>query len=121
MQGRKLVYLGGRINAAYDDEEPNDETLAQSETFVTNLGYIPLNPTRIDQITKEVTFEKYMKICYGLIDIADTIFMVSGWQKSKGANAELTYAKSIGKKVMYQDYYAPFRKVGESDEDSTKL
>jgi hypothetical protein len=42
--------------------------------------------------------------------------MVSGWQKSKGANAELSYAKSLGKKVMYQDYYAPFRKVGESEE-----
>lgn len=115
MQGRKLVYLGGRINAAYDDEEPNDETLAQAETFVTNLGYIPLNSTRIDQITKEVTFEKYMKICYGLIDIADTIFMVSGWHKSMIATKELSYAKSLGKKVMYQDYYAPFRKVGDNE------
>jgi hypothetical protein len=54
-----------------------------------------------------------MQICYRLVDVADIIFMVSGWQKSKGANAELSYAKSLGKEVKYQDYYAPFRKVVE--------
>jgi hypothetical protein len=47
------------------------------------------------------------------MDISDIVFMVSGWQDSKSANAELVYSKSLGKKVMYQDYYSPFRKKEE--------
>ena len=50
-----------------------------------------------------------MQIDFRLIDIAEAIFMLDGWQKSKGACAELAYAKSIGKKVLYQKYFKEFR------------
>lgn len=33
----------------------------------------------------------------------DAIYMLSGWQSSKGASAELTLAQWIGKQVIYQD------------------
>lgn len=87
-----------------------------AELFLTQMGYVVLNPVEILKDLGNLSYEKRMQICYRLVDVADIIFMVSGWQKSKGANAELSYAKSLGKKVMYQDYYAPFRKVGESEE-----
>ena len=80
------------------------------------MGYIVLNPANLEEVGEGLTYEKYLSICYRLVDVADIIFMVSGWQNSKEANAQLTYAKSLGKKVMYQDYYAPFRKVGENEE-----
>ena len=109
----KIVYLSGKItenkNYKYD--------FNVAEVYLRNQGYTVINPAQLDEIsTKELSYEQYMQICYRLIDISDIIFMVSGWQSSKGANAELSYAKSLGKKVMYQDYYAPFRKVGESEE-----
>ena len=112
MERGKIVYLSGRIsgNDNYKTE------FAFAEYFLTQMGYIVINPAELDEIAEGLTYEQYMQICYRLVDIADIIFMVSGWQKSKGANAELSYAKSLGKKVMYQDYYAPFRKVGESEE-----
>ena len=65
-------------------------------------------------MSEGLSYEQYLRVCYQLVDIADIIFMVSGWQKSKGANAELSYAKSLGKEVKYQDYYAPFRKVEDN-------
>ena len=105
MEKGKIVYLSGNL------ESKNDFNCA--ENFLLQMGYIVLNPTQLEDITEGLSAEKLMKISYQLIDIADIIFMVSGWQKSKGANAELSYAKSLGKKVMYQDYYAPFRKVNE--------
>lgn len=114
---QKIVYLSGRITG----NENYKQDFASAERFLTQMGYIVLNPAEILKDLGELTYEQCMQICYRLVDIADIIFMVSGWQKSKGANAELSYAKSLGKKVMYQDYYAPFRKVGECDEDSTKL
>ncbi len=112
MEKAKIVYLSGRIS-----DNPNYKSdFASAEHFLNQMRYIVVNPARLDEISnKPLTYQEYMKICYRLIDISDMIFMVSGWQNSKGANAELTYAKSLGKKVMYQDYYAPFRKVGESE------
>lgn len=108
----KIVYLSGKIT----NNENYKKEFASAELFLAQMGYMVVNPARLDQVADNLTYEQYMQICYRLIDIADIIFMVSGWQKSKGANAELSYAKSLGKKVMYQDYYAPFRKVGENDD-----
>lgn len=112
MERGKIIYLSGRIT----DQEDYKKNFAEAEDFLKPMGYVIINPAELDEVAEDLTYEQYMKICYRLVEIADIIFMVSGWQKSKGANAELSYAKSLGKKVMYQDYYAPFRKVGESEE-----
>ena len=112
MEKGKIVYLSGKISG----NENYKKDFAVAEVYLRQLGYIVVNPAQLDEIsTEKLTYEQYMRICYKLIDISDIVFMVSGWKDSKGANAELTYAKSLGKKVMYQDYYAPFRKVGECE------
>ena len=113
MQEQLIVYLSGKIT----DNPKYKEDFACAEHFLQQMGYIVINPARLDEVVEGLTYEQYMKVCYQLVEIADITFMVSGWQKSKGANAELSYAKSLGKKVMYQDYYAPFRKVAD-DENS---
>ena len=109
MEHGKIVYLSGSITG----NDNCKEDFACAERFLLQMGYIVINPVKVGQELADLKYEQYMKICYRLVDISDIIFMVSGWQKSKGANAELSYAKSLGKKVMYQDYYAPFRKVDE--------
>ena len=110
--GTKIVYLSGRITG----NENYKQDFSVAEDYLHRLGYIVVSPARLDELSSDkLSYKQYMKVCYSLIDICDIIFMVSGWQKSKGANAELSYAKSLGKKVMYQDYYAPFRKVGEDE------
>ena len=112
MERGKIVYLSGRIT----DNDNYKKEFACAELFLSQMGYIVLNPANLEEVGKGLAYEQYLSICYRLVDVADIIFMVSGWQKSKGANAELSYAKSLGKEVKYQDYYAPFRKVGESEE-----
>lgn len=111
MEKNKIVYLSGRItgNDNYKDE------FACAEKFLVRQGYIVLNPALLDEVVEGLTYEQIMQICYRCVDVSDIIFMVSGWHKSRGANAELAYAKSLGKKVMYQDYFAPFRKGAENE------
>lgn len=111
MEENKIVYLSGQISG----KDNYKDSFAEAEEYLHERGYIVINPARLDEVSEGLSYEQYLRVCYQLIDIADIIFMVSGWQKSKGANAELSYAKSLGKKVMYQDYYAPFRK-GSDDE-----
>ena len=109
MQNGQIVYLSGKIT----NNENYKKEFASAELFLKQMGYIVINPAELEEVAEGLTYEQYLHICYRLVDIADIIFMVSGWQKSKGANAELSYAKSLGKEVKYQDYYAPFRKVDE--------
>ena len=105
------------MSGGITNNENYKRQFGSAENFLSQMGYIVLNPANLEEVGKGLAYEQYMSICYRLVDVADIIFMVSGWQKSKGANAELSYAKSLGKKVMYQDYYAPFRKVA-NDENS---
>ena len=102
----QVVFLSGNIS----ENENHKNEFASAELFLKQMGYAVMNPVDVLKELQGFTYEKRMHVCYRLVDIADIIFMVSGWQKSKGANAELSYAKSLGKKVMYQDYYSPFRK-----------
>jgi hypothetical protein len=112
MEHGKIIYLSGKITG----NENYKKDFKCAENFLKQMGYIVVNPAELEEVAEGLTYEQYMHICYRLIDISHYVFMVSGWQKSKGANAELSYAKSLGKKVMYQDYYAPFRKGSESEE-----
>ena len=84
-------------------------------------GYVVINPTQLGKVADSLAQEQIMQIRYRLVEVSDKIFMVSGWQKSKSANAELNYAKSLGKEVKYQDYYAPFRKVNDYEKSSEEI
>lgn len=112
----KFVYLSGDL---FNEDCRINFTLAQN--FLEDLGYVVINPIQLKKIADSLAQEQIMQIRYRLVEMTNIIFMVSGWQRSKSANAELSYAKSLGKKVMYQDYYAPFRKVNEYEKSSEEI
>ena len=53
-------------------------------------------------LTTQLEYETYLMIAFALIDDADEIYMIEGWERSAGANRELGYAIGKGKKVIYQ-------------------
>lgn len=96
-----LIYISGRIT-----NNPNyREEFKEAEEWLKAKGYTPLNTTNLDTALPKLSYEQYMQIDYTLVDIADGIYMLADWQDSKGAKAELSYAKSLGKRVMYQKKY----------------
>ena len=102
-----FVYISGSITN-------NENYKVDFETAVKWLeenGYKPINPARLNDILPNLTYEQYMAIDYKLLELSEAIYMLDGWQKSKGACAELSYAKSLGKKVIYQKYFKEFRNV----------
>jgi hypothetical protein len=111
---REIVYLSGKITGS--SEFKNE--FADAERFLLDKGYIVLNPAKLDLISPDLTYAEYMAICYRLIDISDIVFMLAEWKHSKGATAELKYAKSLGKKIMYQNYFSPFRKGANDEHES---
>jgi hypothetical protein len=48
-------------------------------------------------------YEMYWPINKAMLDGADTIYMLDGWEDSKGARKELFYAIKIGLPVMFEN------------------
>jgi hypothetical protein len=103
---RMIVYLSGKITG--NDNYRNN--FAKAEYWVRLKGHKVINTAKVGDSLPELTYEQYMQIDYKLIEIADCVCMIKGWQTSKGAKAELAYAKSIGKKVIYQEYFGRNKK-----------
>lgn len=49
-----------------------------------------INPTVLDKLPLE--YDEYMKLDLMLLDMCDAIYMMNGWEKSKGACIEFDYA-----------------------------
>ena len=70
------------------------------EMALKKKGLIVLNPA---SLPTGMPPERYMPICFAMIDQADTIIMLDDWQDSKGARIERAYAKYQGKKIVYPE------------------
>ena len=106
-----LVYISGKIT----NNENYKNDFLEAERWLKRNNYTPINPAKVSEELLNLTYAQFMAIDYKLIEICDAIFMLDGWQKSKGACAELSYAKSLGKKVLYQDYFKEFKKNGKDN------
>ena len=100
-----LVYISGKITG--NENYKND--FLKAECWLKLHDHKVINVAKIGDALPKLTYHQFMAIDYKLIELCDAIFMLDGWQKSKGACAELSYAKSLGKKVLYQDYFKEFK------------
>lgn len=113
----QVIYLSGKL----DTTEEAYNAFADAEEFIKSYrlfdGDRVVNLTRISEVLPALSPYQYRSIAYQFINICDAIFMVDGWKQSKTAKLELEYAKSLGKKVLYQDYFKKYRK-GKTNGDN---
>ena len=78
------------ISGAMTGHENYNRPLFNSvEYTLKKHGWVVLNPATLP-IGME--HEDYMAICKKMIDVADAVFFIDGWQDSKGAMEEWEYA-----------------------------
>ena len=90
------IYISGAItgNAAYKAQ------FEKAEREVAAQGHTPLNPARLEDAFPPLAYEDYMHICFALIDLADCVYMLHGWELSAGAQRERAYAMQHGKRII---------------------
>lgn len=89
------IYIAGKINGLKNYKE----IFNTAEKKLLDEGHICMSPAVLPE---GFPYEAYMPICTSMIDQCDTIYMLNNWKDSKGAKAELGYAKVTGKRIVYQ-------------------
>jgi len=92
------VYISGPVS---NIENYNREAFQLAEDYLQSLGHFVINPTKEVQPDAKKTWIDYMRIDVGLLLRADAIYMLPGWQKSKGAKLEWKIARELEYKVFF--------------------
>ena len=97
---KKKVYISGAI-AHYDLEE-RKAAFSAAATHLREQGYEPVNPFD-NGVSQEAHWREHMRADLRLLLECDAIYMLDGWELSKGAKLELDVASSCGITVLFQN------------------
>ena len=86
----RKVFLSGPITG-HEDTYRHD--FAEAAKIVESAGDIPLNPALLPA---GLTERECMKVALAMLDCADIIARLHGWEESEGAQVENAYATKVG-------------------------
>lgn len=94
------VYISGPITGKPDFIE----RFAAAEEKLKKDGYEVFSPAKFYTIMPpSATWEDYMKLSMAMLSLCDAIYMLSGWQWSRGAVKEYYMAEAEEKIVLHQN------------------
>lgn len=91
-----IVYIAGRMTGLPD---LGREHFARAEKLLQSRGHVVLNPA---SLPTGLIRASYLPICMAMIEAADSILMLDGWEDSPGAQVEKAYAEYQGKRILYE-------------------
>lgn len=115
--GKPRVYLAGRMRG---ERWYNFAEFDKSRDKLIGYGWDVVSPADIDRahgfdpfrlpadfdwetLPAGLDLDEIMLRDLDALETCDAIYMLSGWEKSSGANQELAHANRLGMRVFYQD------------------
>lgn len=92
----KKIYIAGPMTGLPEFNKPAFNAKAEE---LRKEGFIVLNPAVLPE---GLEHHEYMDICLPMVQVADAIYMLFGWENSKGATMEHEYAFDIELPIIYQ-------------------
>lgn len=89
---RKVVYIAGPIT----NVDRYWEAFEKAENELRARGFTTLSPATLP---RGMGNDRYMRICFAMIDSADAVLMLPGWRNSDGATIERAYCLYTEKPV----------------------
>lgn len=95
----KKVYISGPITGTKDYLEKFEDI--ETALVLVHQGVEVINPAKVNaNFPESTTWEEYMRMSLCMLSMCDGIYMMEGWQQSRGANLEYAYAKGMGIMVL---------------------
>ena len=102
MRKIERIYISGPITGTPDAQM----RFGDAEERLHEAGYTKIiNPQRVGEEADtdgSMSHDEYMHLSFALIDLCDAVYMMSGWQRSKGACMECGYALAKRKRIIYE-------------------
>ena len=96
---KETIYIAGAITGNSDYRN----NFQKAENHLKECGYDKiLNPTVLPD---NLEYEQYMKICFSMIVVSDTVYFLRNWRDSDGATREYYYALSKQKKIVFEGVF----------------
>lgn len=101
LKGLQMYYLSGKITAPTREEElANLKKFYDVEHQLASRGIEVFNPAKLEQDGK--SWEWYLaRDLKWINDYRPTLYMMEGWQESRGARLELAFAQLLGLNIIY--------------------
>lgn len=95
----RRIYISGPITG----DEGYMQHFAKAESELRSANYETINPARVNRpLPETLTHSEYMEVSIAMLGICDGIYMLSGWEESKGATIEFEYAFSRQLPIMFE-------------------
>ena len=92
------IYISGPITNVLDYKEKFERAEQNLKAKYPDAEII--NPTVLDKLP--LTYDEYMELDLRLLGMCEGIYMLKGWEDSKGANLEYGYALAKGKAIYFE-------------------
>ena len=99
MEKRKKIYISGPITGTKDYMS----RFSTAHLSLARQGYSVVNPAMVSaKLPEDTTYDEYMAMSFAMLDMCDSIYMLDGWENSKGAKMEYERALKNGLNIIYQ-------------------
>lgn len=96
------IYISGPITGTSNATERFLEAEERLSREMPEAEWI--NPERAgDELragTDTLEHKDFMHVSFAMLDLCDAIYLLNGWQRSRGACMEYGYAKAMGMAIM---------------------
>ena len=93
------IYISGSITGTDDFMERF--SIAQKK--LERDGHDVVNPALVNSnLPKSTTYSEYMDMSICMLKMCDAIYLLEGWESSRGANLEIIFAMLNDKKILYE-------------------
>lgn len=113
------IYLSGPITGIENYKENFEAAEREARERLSDWEPEIFNPANIT-LPDTATHEDYMKICMQKLADCNTIYMLNGWQESRGANREYGYALGRQMAILRQPKHEKDKTFAERVMDKFK-
>lgn len=96
---KKRIYISGPITGI----DNYQEKFKAAEEKLLREGYEPVNPASMGkELWNWMRYEEVMELDLCLLGMCSSVYMLKGWEQSKGANREYGYALAKRMEILFE-------------------